>query len=201
MLTIATVERSKGMLARDLASSCLSSIAGGCARRSDTTDAFTLGPLDGAIVSIQGPFRCGGEPTRAGSKVLVDAPPAAFGCPSGPSAPRCGAVIVAKTNMVDSLSPASVLTRTTEHRPNPADRARVPGGSTSGGAVAVRMACARLRLHGHGGSTRVPLHSADWSVSSHRRKGCQQTGIPLSFTLDSVGPLRRVSPACAAPMP
>ena len=33
-------------------------------------------PLDGAIVSIKDLFDVAGEPTRAGSKILADAPPA-----------------------------------------------------------------------------------------------------------------------------
>src|SRR5712671_2886694 len=42
---------------------------------------ITLGPLDGAILSIKDLFDVAGEPTRAGSKVLVDAPPAATDAP------------------------------------------------------------------------------------------------------------------------
>src|SRR6478735_1094668 len=38
----------------------------------------SLGPLDGVIVSIKDLFDVAGEPTRAGSKVLADAPPAAI---------------------------------------------------------------------------------------------------------------------------
>ena len=38
---------------------------------------LTLGALDGAIVSIKDLFDVAGEPTRAGSKILVNAPPAA----------------------------------------------------------------------------------------------------------------------------
>jgi len=38
---------------------------------------MTLGPLDGTIVSIKDLFDVAGEATRAGSKVLVDAPPGA----------------------------------------------------------------------------------------------------------------------------
>ena len=37
---------------------------------------ITLGPLDGAIINIKDLFDVAGEPTQAGSKVLVDAPPA-----------------------------------------------------------------------------------------------------------------------------
>jgi aspartyl-tRNA(Asn)/glutamyl-tRNA(Gln) amidotransferase subunit A len=37
---------------------------------------MSLGPLDGLVVSIKDLFDVTGEPTRAGSKVLVNAPPA-----------------------------------------------------------------------------------------------------------------------------
>ena len=37
---------------------------------------ISLGPLDGAIVSIKDLFDVAGEPTRAGSKILADAAPA-----------------------------------------------------------------------------------------------------------------------------
>ena len=37
----------------------------------------TLGPLDGVILSIKDLFDVAGESTRAGSKILADAPPAA----------------------------------------------------------------------------------------------------------------------------
>ena len=50
---------------------------------------MTLGPLDGTIVSIKDLFDVAGEATRAGSKVLVDAPPGA-----SDALPRAGALPV-----------------------------------------------------------------------------------------------------------
>ena len=52
---------------------------------------MTLGPLDGTIVSIKDLFDVAGEATRAGSKVLVDAPPAAS---DALPLPRAGALPV-----------------------------------------------------------------------------------------------------------
>src|SRR5262245_63716139 len=51
------------------------------ARAADAADArarggTSLGPLDGAIVTVKDLFDVAGEPTRAGSKVLANAPPA-----------------------------------------------------------------------------------------------------------------------------
>src|SRR5580704_11806818 len=61
----------------------------------------SLGPLDGAIVSIKDLFDVAGEPTRAGSKVLVDAPPATVDAPVVRRLRAAGSVIVAKTNMAE----------------------------------------------------------------------------------------------------
>src|SRR5262249_41093348 len=61
----------------------------------------SLGPLDGIIISIKDAFDVAGEPTRAGSKILADAPPAAADAPTVRRLRSAGAVIVAKTNMVE----------------------------------------------------------------------------------------------------
>jgi aspartyl-tRNA(Asn)/glutamyl-tRNA(Gln) amidotransferase subunit A len=63
------------------ARACLTVYSQAAHNAADAADArtragITLGPLDGAIISIKDLFDVAGEPTRAGSKVLVDAPPA-----------------------------------------------------------------------------------------------------------------------------
>src|SRR6267378_5349411 len=98
---------------------------------------ITLGPLDGAIVSIKDLFDVAGEPTRAGSKVLVDAPPAATDAPVVRRLRAAGSVIVAKTNMTEFAFSIIGLNPHYSTPGNPADRTRVPGGSSSGAAVAV----------------------------------------------------------------
>src|SRR5258708_5158759 len=61
---------------------------------------ISLGPLDGAIVSIKDLFDVAGEVTRAGSKVLAEeAKPAASDAPVVRRLRAGGAIIVAKTNM------------------------------------------------------------------------------------------------------
>src|SRR5437764_13238032 len=62
---------------------------------------ISLGPVDGAIVSIKDLFDVAGEPTRAGSTVLVDAPAAASDAPVVQRLRAGGAVIIAKTNMTE----------------------------------------------------------------------------------------------------
>src|SRR5262249_58089452 len=62
------------------ARTCLTVYAQAARSAADAADAraragLTLGPLDGAIISVKDLFDVAGEPTRAGAQVLVDAPP------------------------------------------------------------------------------------------------------------------------------
>src|SRR5581483_1792150 len=63
---------------------------------------ISLGPLDGAIVSIKDLFDVAGEVTRAGSKTLAEeGKPAAQDAPAVRRLRAGGAVIIAKTNMTE----------------------------------------------------------------------------------------------------
>src|SRR5919109_3267235 len=82
---------------------------------------------------------------------------------------------------------------------NPADRSRIPGGSSSGAAVAVADAMCEIAIGTDtGGSTRIPaglcgivgFKPSQWRVPT-------EGAFPLSFTLDSVGPLARNVADCA----
>jgi len=83
---------------------------------------------------------------------------------------------------------------------NPADRARAPGGSSSGAAVAVADAMCEIAIGSDtGGSTRIP--AAFCGVvgfkPSHQRVPTAGA-FPLSFSFDSIGPLARTVADCAA---
>jgi aspartyl-tRNA(Asn)/glutamyl-tRNA(Gln) amidotransferase subunit A len=163
-------------------------------------DGIALGPLDGAIVSIKDLFDVKGEPTRAGSKILADDPPATEDAPVVRRLRAAGAVIVAKTNMTE-FAFSGVGANTHFGTPgNPADRARVPGGSSSGAAVAAADRMCEIAIGTDtGGSTRIPaalcgivgFKPSKWRVPT-------DGAFPLSFTLDSVGPLARTVAECAA---
>src|SRR4051794_17914693 len=101
-----------------------------------TKSGISLGPLDGAIVTIKDLFDVAGEPTRAGSKILADAPPAKADAPIVRRLRAAGAVIVAKTNMTEFAFSGVGLNPHYGTPGNPADRTRVPGGSSSGAVVA-----------------------------------------------------------------
>src|SRR6202012_5017656 len=98
----------------------------------------SLGPLDGVIVSIKDLFDVSGEPTRAGSKILADeAAPAKSDAPVVQRLRSAGAVVVAKTNMVEFAFSGIGANPHYGTPGNPRDRKRVPGGSSSGAGLAV----------------------------------------------------------------
>jgi aspartyl-tRNA(Asn)/glutamyl-tRNA(Gln) amidotransferase subunit A len=162
---------------------------------------ISLGPLDGAIVSIKDLFDVAGEVTRAGSKLLAEE-----GQPAPQDAPvvrrlRCaGAVIVAKTNMTEFAYSGVGANPHFGTPGNPADRARVPGGSSAGGAVAVADRMCEIAIGSDtGGSTRIPASLCGIVGFKPSRQRVPTEGVfPLSFTLDSIGPMAGSAAECAA---
>jgi len=161
---------------------------------------IALGPLDGAIVSIKDLFDVAGEPTRAGSTILVSAAPAKADALVVRRLRAAGSVIIAKTNMVEFAFSGIGANPHYGTPGNPADRTRVPGGSTSGGVVAVADGMCEIAVGSDtGGSTRVPAalcglvgyKPSKWRVPT-------DGAFPLSYTLDSIGPIARSVAECAA---
>ena len=161
-------------------------------------DGVTLGPLDGAIVSIKDLFDVAGEPTRAGATVLADAPPATSDAPVVRRLREAGAVIVGKTNMSEFAFTGVGANPHYGTPGNPADRARVPGGSSSGAAVAVADGMCEISIGTDtGGSTRIPAALCGvvgYKPTKHRVS--TEGAFPLSPTLDSVGPIASTVDAC-----
>src|SRR5947208_2447505 len=111
-----------------------------------------------------------------------------------------GAVIVAKTNMVEFAFSGIGLNPHYGTPGNPADRMRVPGGSSSGAAVAVADGMCEIAIGTDtGGSTRIP--AAFCGVVGYKPTKSRvptEGAFPLSYTLDSVGPIAKSVAACAA---
>jgi aspartyl-tRNA(Asn)/glutamyl-tRNA(Gln) amidotransferase subunit A len=161
---------------------------------------ISLGPLDGAILSIKDLFDVAGEPTRAGSKVLAEeAKPAAADAPAIRRLRQAGAVIVAKTNMTEYAFSGVGMNPHYGTPGNPADRARIPGGSTSGGAVAVADGMCEIAIGTDtGGSTRIPAALCGIvGFKPSRQRAPTEGAFPLSFSLDSIGPMARTVADCA----
>src|SRR5437899_7171700 len=114
-------------------------------------------PMAGLPVSIKNLCNVAGETTLAGSKALDDAPAAKQDAPVVARLRAAGAVIVGSTNMSEFAFSGVGFNPHYGTPGNPADRRRVPGGSSSGAAVSVadRMAVAALGTD-TGGSVRIP---------------------------------------------
>jgi aspartyl-tRNA(Asn)/glutamyl-tRNA(Gln) amidotransferase subunit A len=159
-----------------------------------------LGPLDGVIVSIKDLFDVKGEVTRAGSRVLAgEELTATSDAPAVARLRAAGAVIVAKTNMSEFAFSGIGANPHYGTPGNPFDRARVPGGSTSGGGVAVADGMCEIAIGTDtGGSTRIPAALCGivgWKPSKQRVP--TDGAFPLSFTLDSIGPMAKSVADCA----
>jgi aspartyl-tRNA(Asn)/glutamyl-tRNA(Gln) amidotransferase subunit A len=187
------------------AKACLTVYAEAARAAADAADArakngLSLGPLDGVIVSIKDLFDVAGEPTRAGSKILADeAPPAAADAPVVRRLRAAGAVIVAKTNMTEFALGAVGANPHFGTPANPRDRARVPGGSSSGAAVTVGDGMADIAIGSDtGGSVRIPSALCGIVGFKPSRQRVPTAGVfPLSTTLDSIGPLAKSVADCA----
>ena len=161
---------------------------------------ISLGPLDGAIVSIKDLFDVAGEVTRAGSKVLAEeGKPAATDAPVVRRLRSGGAVIVAKTNMTEFAFSGVGINPHYGTPGNPADRKRIPGGSTSGGAVAVADGMCEIAIGSDtGGSLRIPGALCGLVGFKPSRQRISTTGaFPLSQSIDSIGPIARSVMDCA----
>jgi len=187
------------------ARACLTIYAQGARAAADAADARAargapLGPLDGVIVSIKDLFDVAGEPTRAGSKILAEeAAPAIADAPVVRRLRTAGAVIVAKTNMTEFAFSGIGANPHFGTPGNPRDRARVPGGSSSGAAVAVADGMCDIAIGTDtGGSVRVPAALCGLVGFKPSRQRIPTDGaFPLSKTLDSIGPIGKTVADCA----
>lgn len=158
--------------------------------------------LEGLPVSIKDLFDVAGEPTLAGSVVLRDAAPAQSHALVVQRLIAAGAVIVGRTNMTEFAYSGLGLNPHHGTPRNPWDRAtgRIPGGSTSGGAVSVSDGMALAAIGSDtGGSVRIPAALCGltgFKPSAHR---VPMDGVlPLSSQLDSIGPIAASVACCAA---
>src|ERR1700752_3181903 len=155
----------------------------------------------GIPVSIKDLFDIRGQVTRAGSRALEDCARAEADAPVVARLRRAGFILIGRTNMTEFAysgiginphygTPKSVWQREVGH---------VPGGSSSGAAGSV----ADGRAHGAlgsdtGGSCRIPAaYNGIVGFKPTQQRIPRDGGVPLSFTLDSFGPLARSVGCCA----
>ena len=158
--------------------------------------------LEGIPVSVKDLFDVAGEVTTAGSNVLRGAAPAARNAPAIDRLIAAGAVIVGRTNMSEFAFSGLGLNPHYGTPRNPWDRAgggRIPGGSSSGAAVSVTdgMAAAAIGTD-TGGSVRIPAALCGLAGFKPTQRRVPTVGaLPLSTSLDSIGPLAASVRCCA----
>jgi len=158
--------------------------------------------VEGLPVSVKDLFDVAGDITRAGSKLLAGAPPAKQDAPAVARLRAAGAVIVGRTNMVEFAFGTTGLNPHYGTPRNPWDRktGRVPGGSSSGAAVAQADGMCVMALGSDTrGSIRQPAALCGvtgWKPT--QRRVPREGAFPLSYTLDTVGPLANSVACCAA---
>ena len=187
------------------ARACLTVYAQAARAAADAADArardgISLGPLDGRLISIKDLFDVAGEVTRAGSKLVAEeGKPAAQDAPVVRRLRAGGAVILAKTNMTEFAYSGVGANPHFGTPGNPADRARIPGGSTSGGAVAAADGMCEIAIGSDtGGSTRIPAALCGIVGYKPSRQRIPTAGaFPLSQSIDSIGPMARSVADCA----
>lgn len=161
----------------------------------------TLPLLAGIPVSVKDLFDERGIVTTAGSRVLRDHAPATADAPVVARLRAAGCVIVGRTNMTEFAYSGLGLNPHYGTPRNPYDRAtgRIPGGSSSGAAVAVTDGFSAASLGTDtGGSCRIPAALCGITGFKPTAVRISRAGaIPLSTTLDSVGPLARTVEDCA----
>jgi aspartyl-tRNA(Asn)/glutamyl-tRNA(Gln) amidotransferase subunit A len=179
--------------------SCLTVYAEAARHAADAADARIkdhkqIGPLDGVVITIKDLFDVAGEVTRAGSAVLAKrGKKAAADAPAVKRLRAAGAVIVAKTNMTEFAFSGVGANPHFGTPGNPADRKRIPGGSSAGGAVACADGIGDITIGTDtGGSTRIP--AALCGIVGYKPTASRiprDGAYPLSFALDSIGPMAR----------
>lgn len=162
---------------------------------------FARSPIEGLPISIKDLFDVAGDITMAGSVALDNAPPAAADAPVVERLVAAGAVIVGRTNMTEFAFSGLGLNPHYGTPLNPFDRAakRIPGGSSSGAAVSVSddMAAAAIGTD-TGGSVRIPAALCGLTGFKPTARRVSREGVlPLSTSLDSIGPIARSVACCA----
>ena len=157
-------------------------------------------PLDGVPVAWKDLFDMAGTVTTAGSALLANATPAERDSPVVAQLAAAGMVAVGKTNLTEFAFSALGLNPHfgTPANPHDATTPRVPGGSSSGSAVAVAARLVPTAIGSDtGGSVRVPA-AFNGLVGHKSSEGRirKDAVFALSDTLDTVGPLCRTVEDC-----
>jgi len=170
---------------------------------------WSLPTYSGIPITIKDLFDTQGEVTRAGSHVLDEQAPAVADAPIVAALRNAGFIIIGKTNMTEFAfsglgmnahygTPRCPFDRAAQDNSFPVMPGRIPGGSSSGGAVSVSDAMAAATIGTDtGGSCRIP--AAFCGIVGFKPTSSRvstEGAVPLSTTLDSIGPLANTVDCC-----
>ncbi len=157
----------------------------------------TLGPLDGVPVLIKDNIEAVGLPGTAGSRALLDSPPAAD-APLVTRLRRNGLVVLGSTNLSEwanfrSTASTSGWSAVGGQTRNPFDRGRNTSGSSSGSAAAVAAGLAPLAVGTETDGSIVSPAGVCGAVGFKPTLGrIPGAGIvPISARQDTAGPMAR----------
>jgi amidase len=151
-------------------------------------------PGSGPRLAVKDLIDVEGVPTTAGSRVLADrARPAERDAPCLAGARAADARIVGKANLHELAFGDTGINPWFGTPTNPLDPALVPGGSSSGSAVAVATAEADVAYGSDtGGSVRIPSACCGTAGLKTTHGRIPLTGVwPLAPGLDTIGPMAR----------
>ncbi len=151
------------------------------------------GPLHGIPYAVKDLYDVAGVPTTAGSP-LLESNVAEHDCAVVRKLNDAGAVLLGKTITVQLAYGGAGINNQQGTPHNPWHREpHLPGGSSSGSAVAVAAGLAPMALGSDtGGSVRIPAALCGVSGLKTTVGQISRAGVfPLSWSLDSVGPLTR----------
>lgn len=156
------------------------------------------GPLGGVPLVYKDMFDRRGHQCSFGSRLGQIAPPAAD-APAIRRLEHAGAIMVAAASMAEfALGP-------TGHNPhygpcrNPWNLSRISGGSSSGpaAAIAAGLVCGAIGSD-TGGSIRIPAACCGVvGLKPTQRRVSREGAMPLSWSMDCIGPLARTVEDCA----
>ncbi len=157
--------------------------------------------LAGIPISIKDLFDEAGVVTLGGSKALVGTPPATRDSAVVERLKKAGAVIIGRTNLTEFAYSGLGINPHYGTPRNAFDRnaGRIPGGSSSGAAISVTdgMAAGAIGTD-TGGSVRIPAALNGLVGFKPTARRVPRDGVlPLSFTLDSIGPIAKTVADCA----
>ncbi|WP_020653898.1 amidase [Massilia niastensis] len=154
---------------------------------------FSVGSQAGPTIAIKDCIDVAGWPTRAGSAALADAPAAERDAAVVRSLLDAGWHIVGKTNMHELAYGMTGINRWSGTPCNPQDPALIPGGSSSGSAVAVGNGEVEAALGSDtGGSIRLPAACCGViGLKPGFGRVDRRGAMPRDSSLDCIGPFAR----------